>query len=149
MLSAGSAQSPQPIPQLTAASSAAVTQGNSQPASPAPLGRISRGKRRGKSAAGSPVPMGQAPSGPTVPAAGLKRKADQLQGDARLQVKFLVLQCLVAVGIVLLVSSHQERAAAPGESWLFDDSTRFVSSMQVVFPNCVLGPRQRAGGGVG
>lgn len=97
MLSAGLAQSPQPIPQLTAASPAAFTDGTSEHAAPAPPRRRSKGKATRKSAAGSPVPVGQTLSGPTVPAAGLKRKADQLQEGGLMQVNLLVLQCCVAV----------------------------------------------------
>ena len=99
MLSAGAAQSPQPVPAITAAFSpaAAFTQGTSQHASPAPPGRSITGKSSGTIAAGSPAPTGQTQGDPRVSAAGSKRKADQLQLDEPLQVRLLVSKCCVAV----------------------------------------------------
>ena len=97
MLSAGAAQSPQPVPAVTAAVSPALTQGISHHVSPALPGRSTRGNQSGTSAAGSPAPIGEIQGDPIVSAAGSKRKADQLQLDEPFQVILLVLQCCVAV----------------------------------------------------
>ena len=103
MLSAGAAQSPQPVSAITAAFSpaAAFAQGTSQHTSPALPGRSN--KRKGSGTSGSPAPVGQIQGGPRVSAAGSKRKADQIQHNDPLQVNLLVLQ-----GLVMWPTPHED-----------------------------------------